>query len=807
MVGTLLVAALAAAVGRNAVAQPTNVRAWYAQGQVFVVWERPAPPVNPTDTVEIYASAAAQISIANMTRVGKMFFPEYTGARLKALGPAATLRVPTPAGGTYQLLANEGAFAFTPRAAGNLFFAVVDTGSNVVNAGNSSSAVFGYDPVNEPVRPHQQFTGFTQGGNQYAAYVVWIEGRNDVDNARPDIPVLGDADKNGVPQVFAVTQPVGGLTAPAGTRSCLLAHAGENEYQLFLPGVPGRSNLSLGLLDGVVITPDDSYYANVEGVMELANTAWFGYSTATDPFSSLARAEPPAGSVVVNFTQRRVHWILDWALSARSGLGIDPQRVAAIGHSGGGRGASHITRLRPERFAAVVVHTPGSDLLVEDPLKANFLQGNYSTNLATNLTDMNGNPLGVTDVFTMTTRLSATTRDFPLTRFFYGKRDQNDAAAWSASQRAIVDGLENAQAGFMISWDEREHGVDKWDNETDDASDGNVGPWPDIAQWIAPVKTRRASGDYLVTQYRSNQSYPGFFNSDQDATLTGRQPDPGNGDPNLGDAWGTWGGYFDWDTATIVDQPTLWACTVFAAATQQPSVDNAPVVEYYSDLAPRKTNAFAPANGTKVYWYTLPTNGQFVEQQGEVFADADKVVKVSGVRVPRQDVTTNRVFLSTVPLCLGSVEITGPSPASICPRGDVSFRVEVRGSGPLVYRWRKDGVPIDSSIFGNPTAATDTLTLVAPRRNAEGVYDCVVTNACGDLESTAVDLSLCVADLNCDGVVDDLDFQVFASAYNILLCGDPAMPPKCLADLNGDGFVDDADFPIFARAYDGVFCP
>ena len=65
----------------------------------------------------------------------------------------------------------------------------------------------------------------------------------------------------------------------------------------------------------------------------------------------------------------------------------------------------------------------------------------------------------------------------------------------------------------------------------------------------------------------------------------------------------------------------------------------------------------------------------------------------------------------------------------------------------------------------------------------------------------------CVGDINTDGVVDDTDFVIFAAAYNILDCADPAMPATCPADLNKDGFVDDTDFVIFAAAYNDLICP
>jgi len=65
----------------------------------------------------------------------------------------------------------------------------------------------------------------------------------------------------------------------------------------------------------------------------------------------------------------------------------------------------------------------------------------------------------------------------------------------------------------------------------------------------------------------------------------------------------------------------------------------------------------------------------------------------------------------------------------------------------------------------------------------------------------------CHADFNEDGQVDDDDFLIFAKAYNILLCSDPAMPSGCPSDINEDGMVDDTDFSLFAAAYDDLVCP
>ena len=67
--------------------------------------------------------------------------------------------------------------------------------------------------------------------------------------------------------------------------------------------------------------------------------------------------------------------------------------------------------------------------------------------------------------------------------------------------------------------------------------------------------------------------------------------------------------------------------------------------------------------------------------------------------------------------------------------------------------------------------------------------------------------SRCLADLNKDGIVNDVDFQLFVAAYDILDCNTLDMHPGCPADFNFDGLVDDTDFQTFVIAYDDLLCP
>lgn len=138
--------------------------------------------------------------------------------------------------------------------------------------------------------------------------------------------------------------------------------------------------------------------------------------------------------------------------------------------------------------------------------------------------------------------------------------------------------------------------------------------------------------------------------------------------------------------------------------------------------------------------------------------------------------------------------------------------------------------------FAAPASSTKIVTVpVGQFRDVEGRLYCVIQDyrmLGGTIYSDSISASLsasltakvltpgaslawcsgaayraCVGDLNNDGFVDDLDFLVFAAAYNILDCTDPSMPSGCPSDLNTDGFVDDLDFQLFVPAYNTLVCP
>ncbi len=142
-----------------------------------------------------------------------------------------------------------------------------------------------------------------------------------------------------------------------------------------------------------------------------------------------------------------------------------------------------------------------------------------------------------------------------------------------------------------------------------------------------------------------------------------------------------------------------------------------------------------------------------------------------------------------------------PHTSRPCPGS--SLTLTATAPGATTFQWRHNGV----ELLGENGA---TLTLASVNGASDGVYDCIVDaglGACGGNATAPARVIVCRADLTCDAAVDDADFVVFAGAYNILVCDDPAMPTDCPADLNADAVVDDADFVLFAGAYNTLLCP
>jgi pimeloyl-ACP methyl ester carboxylesterase len=626
---SIMTAAMVLVVATSASAQ-TNVRAWSAAGQVFVVWRVDATaPL----TYDVYRSNTPVTSTAQATLAGRVFEPEWEGARLKLVSGSATWRIPAAAGGTYQLAANEGLFVYTPRAGANEYFAVVKNGITAISTTNRTTApvAVAFDPVNAPVTCHLQLSGTTTRGYPYRTYAMWVDGRDDPNDARPDFPVMANAAKHGAPHVFSVFEPLAGLpSGPFPAVICLHGGGQVGSHWQWAPESVHYANTEATPVGGITVAMDDRLFISTNGVVNLDRpTNWFGWWPGMNPTTN---GVPPNNAVVVPYTMRRLMWTMDW-LQTRSPYAVDPQRTAIMGNSMGGAGTLLLSRWRPERFSAATAFVPQH----YTPETGQRLFGSPTQNLATTELGPTGLPLRVNDFFDPAVRLSPAQRDYCLTRIFRGRRDE--AVEWGPLTIGLFNSMTAARWGTHLYWDNRDHTASDW--TTDDPQNPGV----DIGEWVSPIRTQRSGAPYQA-RFRASQSYPGFFNDDQNAISPGRQPTLGNGSPDDGTPWGTWGGYFDWDLDTIFDTPTGWACTVFLVGQSAVSVDNFPGTTATTSVTIRKPRQFRPAPGASIAWALRDDRTDVVIQSGTSTAEAEGLIAITGLIIPKDP---QRVRLEVLP--------------------------------------------------------------------------------------------------------------------------------------------------------------
>ena len=152
------------------------------------------------------------------------------------------------------------------------------------------------------------------------------------------------------------------------------------------------------------------------------------------------------------------------------------------------------------------------------------------------------------------------------------------------------------------------------------------------------------------------------------------------------------------------------------------------------------------------------------------------------------------------PRLASNVSMQGPASVSICPLGTAQFSVDVTGTGPFTYQWRRNGAPLadgatqSGSVISGASTADLRVDLVT--QADAGSFDCLVSNNCTIVASSPATLTIdgcCPADFDGDGFVTGLDFDAYLAAFE---SGDPA------SDLDDDGFVTGLDFDAFVQAFE-----
>jgi dienelactone hydrolase len=374
-------------------------------------------------------------------------------------------------------------------------------------------------------------------------------------------------------------------------------HGGGGWYGRIRPGTDNIYDLSQP--DAFVICPCDNILIKKTGGIGYQKTYWLGYWEGYDRFRLPSEQPVPDDGLVIDYTMRRIDWELGWLLDNES---IDPKRVSLLGGSMGGRGANYQARVHPERYAAWLSLSPGLVPQHNDPLLGLAAQ-NVSTNLP-------GAP-GVLDVMDLYTVLSGTKRDIPLGKIVIGRADQAFPANWRAEMIQAYEDVNDTGFGCHLYWDERAHVYT-----------------PD-SHWANSSRLKAKA----LTWYHSDQSFPAFFNDDQDTGTPGRQPDMGNGDPSDGDVWGTWSGYYHWDPETVVDSPTQWEATVFLISSSSHANDVPSFASSKTDISIRRPQQFTPADGITVEWTLTRLSDSQVMQSGQETVTENGLVTIPNLTI------------------------------------------------------------------------------------------------------------------------------------------------------------------------------
>ncbi|MCA8952274.1 MAG: hypothetical protein KDE27_22375 [Planctomycetes bacterium] len=575
----------------------TGLNGWNRDGQTWLVWNDNLT-FSGVESISVFRSGSPITNLAELAaaeRIGRLYPQDWKAGRLQASAPGATWTVPGSNGGNRVLGSNEGLFVYTPHAAGDEYFAVVKT-ENLLTGPFASTGPIAQ--TLDPIVPHRQHGG-VDANHPYDVYAFWLDGRADHTSGVPGFPVMGSASCHGVAEVFAVFEPRTGLPQ-APMPGVVFLHGGSGSYWTYRPSASAQKQIDLHVDNGLYVTPDEGLYVNYQGQVTAIGTRWFGTCFDYDRFLDVG-VVPAPGTLVVNYAQRRLEWILDWLQGSR---GVDPTRTAFAGLSNGGRGTHIFVRAHPERVSASLSFVMPA---VFEASGGEAVMGDVALDLPTSLP---GSP-GTADVIEPFVPLSGLDR--PFSRYVDGT---NDTQALWTRKPLVYDALKAQRTGAAIYWDGRGHTA------------GSTAGW--VGQHFNGSPKH---GVEYLTRYRADQSFPAFHDVDHNLGVAGQQPDPG--DPVLpanGNPWGTWGGWFEWDPASIVDSTSGWSCRLWLETAAAWPADNAPMSTARTSVTLRRLQSFATTPHEVLHVELALANAPFtVVFAGALQVGADGTITVPGL--------------------------------------------------------------------------------------------------------------------------------------------------------------------------------
>jgi hypothetical protein len=296
--------------GLAPLAAQSNVRAHYANGQVWVVWDvqdavltNCVPTLTPAlsngvpvvvsnclpATYAIYWSENPVTNTTTALLVGRLFAQEWAGAILRdnvraSFGSAPTgFRIPDGAGGYRVLATSEGLFVHTVRSNFGGHYAVRPFGVTNVPAAWRASLANALFSLADPPTCHLQARG-THQGYPVEWWTMWADGDTNLAAARPDFPVMENDKRRGIPHNFSVTFPASGPLPATNIPACIAFHSGDAQAKMWLPENTPFKSVGLAPAGQLLIAVEDRFFNIRNGVVDAESIAAPGYVPSFDPF-------------------------------------------------------------------------------------------------------------------------------------------------------------------------------------------------------------------------------------------------------------------------------------------------------------------------------------------------------------------------------------------------------------------------------------------------------------------------------------------------------------------------------------------
>ena len=487
-----------------------DLTARYRSGQTFLTWSEPADlqavhfQVRLSDQPITEGTVAASRIVGDFIRPHSAtdwwLNPETYGTPVKP-GPDGTKTLPEPQGwlieeGGARLDPNTGLFVHTvtSETAGARYFAVLvfsdatgERADEIVPGANSLT-----EPVTQSVAPIEPLWQGDPG-------------------ARPDF-----AAGNGLPLDLVLH-----AKTSRGGMEWLAFGDGDMGWSDGLPfkfGAQVRGG-------SVVVAPTDRTWIGriltddrdeCQRLTPAIHTFWFGYN------DRLFDPQQMREGRVVNFTERHLLWIVDWA---RRTFGADPNRTYCTGSSMGGCGTVSFALRRPEIFAACSANVP---IIAFD--KGPGGDSEFRLSAFTGGLDAPCEGVTVRERLDSTRFVAGAAADLP---FLVLANGRNDTSIPWWKNPGFYRALDARHQGFTAAWNEGAH--------------GEVEPQ-------LPPDIRERMGLVWLHRFALNRSYVAFSNSSADNN-------PGNGDKQDGDPVGFMNRGLDFEV--LADEPDRYEARVF----------------------------------------------------------------------------------------------------------------------------------------------------------------------------------------------------------------------------------------------------